>query len=119
MTPDAVSALVERELAEFRYDPPAPDSGLLGTSWSAERVARGIDALRAALVPPRPVALRVQAFGTRDLESREAWAVAEVDGLLVVYDVVACEFALAELAVDGEVADINVRGDLVGTFLAA
>ena len=119
MTPADVAALVDRDLAAFRYDPPGEGAGLLGRPWSAERVARGLEALRAALVPPRRVRLSVRASGARDAERREAWVVAATAELLVVYDPTAGEYALAESAGEGVVADIDVRGDLVGTFLAA
>lgn len=119
MTPADVTSLVERELATFRYDPPPPGSGLLGRPWSAERVARGVEDLRAALVPPRRATLLVRALGASVAERREAWVVAEAAGLVVVFDPAAREFALAEPAEEGALADINVRGDLVGTFLAA
>lgn len=120
MTPDEVSAVVARELAAFRYDPPA--YALVGTPWSAARVARGVEELRAALVPPRPVSLAVPdplpPFAGHTAV-RPAWIVAEARGYLVVYDPAAGEFGLAEPGGGADATDIHVRGDLVGTFLAA
>ena len=120
MTAAEISALVERELATFHYEPPSSDSGLLGKPWSVERVMTGVHALRAALVPPRLVVLRRNKFGVNGVEKHEAWLVATAaQGFSVAFDPIAKEFALVEPAGNEEVNDINVRGDLVGTFLAA
>ena len=120
MTSADVSALVAHELASFHYEVPPPGSGLLGKPSSVERVMAGVEALRAALVPPRRVVLRVKALGSEQVETREAWIVATAaHELLVAFDPAANEFALVGPQGDGEVGDINVRGDLVGTFLAA
>jgi hypothetical protein len=122
MTSDEITALVERELAAFHYEPPAPSSGLLGTPWSAERVARGVEALRSALVSPYRVSLAVPrsvAQPRAGMDVREAWVVALVDEFLVFYDPSAAEFGLAEATGSADATDICVRGDLVGTFFAA
>ena len=118
MTPADVAARVERELSAFRAGDPPAGPGLLGRPWSADRVARGVEALRTALVPPRPVALLVPP-GAGGAERRKAWVVASARGMLVVLNPAAGEFALADPAGEGEAVDLDVRGDLVGTFLAA
>src|SRR5688500_17745653 len=82
MTSSEVTAVVERELANFRYESPA--TGLLGRPWSAERVAAGVARLRSALVPPRRVTLQVS--GAEGAQRREAWTIAQAHGLEVLYD---------------------------------
>jgi hypothetical protein len=64
--------------------------------------------------------LRRVKFGVNSVEKHEVWLVATAaHGLSVAFDPVAREFTLVEPAGNEEVNDINVRGDLVGTFLAA
>jgi hypothetical protein len=122
MTSAEITSIVEREISGFRLEAPAPGNGLLGTPWTADRIARGIEALRVALVDPFPIALTMQgvaAVSGHPAEAREAWVVAETNGLLVIFVPEASEFCLASACDPKEALDIGVRGDLVGTFLAA
>lgn len=69
-------------------------------------------------MPPRQLSLSISELDG-PTEIREAWLVALADQYLLVYDPAAGEFALAEAGGSVDATDIGVRGDVVGTFLAA
>ena len=116
MTREQVSALVERQLANYRYE---YVPGLVGEPIPDEAVARELTELRAALVPPRQATVHVSTHAGEPLRTSDAWVVAEsVDGTVVVYEPASQDFWLVE----GEERDgyrtFGVNGDLVGTFMA-
>ena len=117
-----VSALVEKELAAYRYESP-PSGSTLGTPWPESKINAYIQQLRAALVAPY-----LQAFTLRDTKSEidanipmtaKYWVVAQSPGYLQFYDQLSGEFGLAVEAAPGQTpVTIGVRGDLVGVFCA-
>jgi hypothetical protein len=117
-----VSALVERELAAYRYESP-PGGATLGTPWPEAKVRAYIDLLRAALVAPH-----LKTFTLRDTKAEldaatpstaDYWVVAQSPGYLQFYDQVRDEFGLAVVTGTGQSpVTIGVRGDLVGVFCA-
>ena len=116
MTQDEVVALVERELADYRYE---PGPGLVGQPWTTERVAQELAALRAALVPPKRATLLVESYTGEPLRTSEAWVVVEAsDGTVVVYEPASNDFWLVERQVSGDFRTFGVNGDLAGTFMA-
>ncbi len=116
MTQDEVAALVEREIAEYRYE---PGPGLVGQPWTTERVAQELAALRAALVPPRRATLHVESYTGEPLHASEAWVVAEAaDGTVVVYEPASHDFWLVQREASGDFRTFGVNGDLAGTFMA-
>jgi hypothetical protein len=116
MTKDDVSALVEREIARYRYE---PGTGLIGRPWAAERVARELEELRSALVPPRPATLNVEEYVGKPPRTSDAWVVAEsADGTVVAYEPATREFWLVQRNAAGALTTYGVNGDLVGTFMA-
>lgn len=116
MTQEQVAALVELELANYRY---VTTPGLLGQPWSAERVARELALLRAALVPPRRVLLQVESHSGEALRTSDAWVVAEdAVGTVVVYEPASEEFWLVEGEDSTGFRTFGVNGDLAGVFMA-
>jgi hypothetical protein len=114
MNADHIRTIVERELANFRYETGA---GAFGRPWSAGRVTDGIATLRDSRLEPEPTTIRGH---PNALAESAGWIVARAaHELLVVYDPRSNEFALAEPDGARSVRDIGVRGDLIGTFLAA
>jgi len=117
-----VSALVEKELAAYRYESP-PDGSTLGTSWPEAKVNVYIEQLRAALVTPH-----LRTFTLRDTKleidaavpsTANYWVVAQSPGYLQFYDQLNAEFGLAVESTSGKPpVTIGVRGDLVGVFCA-
>jgi hypothetical protein len=117
-----VSALVEKELASYRYEAP-PIGSTLGTPWSEAKVNAYIQQLRTALVTPH-----LRTFTLRDTKreidasvpmTADYWVVAQSPGYLQFYDHVNAEFGLAVEAAPGNPpVTIGVRGDLVGVFCA-
>src|SRR5689334_18707538 len=94
MTREDVAALVAHELASYQY---AAGPGLLGRPWSTQRVARELETLRAALVPPRRATLHVEASAGRPSRTADAWVVADAaDGTLVAYEPAAVTFWLVQ-----------------------
>ncbi len=116
MTREEVTALVERELANYRYE---YVPGLVGDPVPAERVAQELAALRAALVSPRRATVHVSSHTGEPLHTSEAWVVAEgEDGTVVVYDPLSEDFWLVEGEEHDGYRTFGVNGDLVGTFMA-
>jgi len=120
--PSEVSALVEKELAAYRYESP-PSGSTLGTPWPEAKVNAYIQQLRAALVTPH-----LRTFTLRDTKreidasvpmTADYWVVAQSPGYLEFYDQLNAEFGLAVEAAPGKPpVTIGVRGDLVGVFCA-
>lgn len=116
MTQDEVAALVEREITDYRYEP-GPD--LIGRPWSGERIARELQELRSALVPPRRTMLHVEASVGQPPRTSESWVVAEAsDGTVVAYEPATQEFWLVECDASAGLKTFGVNGDLVGVFMA-
>lgn len=116
MRADEVTALVERTISEFRYN---PREGTIGTPFSSERVASEILVLRASLVQPQ---LAMVEIGAPDQGlTRQLWLVTRQleDGCLVVFDPESQRFELAVAAKENSRPQtIAVWGDLVTTFMA-
>jgi hypothetical protein len=115
MRADEVNALVQREIAEFRYE---PSDDTIGTAWSAERVASEIELLRASLVQPQLTTVEI---GDPDPGSnRQLWLVTNTleNGYLVVFDPEAQVFGLAVAGKAPPPQTVSVWGDLVSTFMA-
>jgi hypothetical protein len=118
----AVRALIDHELANFRYEPLAPGT-TYGEPWSEERVRGYIPRLQAALVPPYKMTFRL---GDTNDESRaeppryaEYWVVAVSTGYIEFYDPAKGEFGLADtFHSDHPPVTIGVRGDLLGVYCA-
>src|SRR4051812_15071632 len=116
MTQEQVSALVERELANYRYE---WVPGLIGDPLPATRVAEELVALRTALVTPRRATLHVESYTGEFLRTSEAWVVAEAaDRTVVVYEPASHDFWLVEGKERDGFRTFGVNGDLVGTFMA-
>ncbi len=112
--------LVQREIAEYRYE---VHDGLIGNPLSPEKVQRYLDDLRHSLVRPRlqQIELRdtINQIDTPNPIIAECWVVADDrNGYLVCFDPDANEFMLAAQFDNGHLATINVRGDLVGVFMS-
>lgn len=115
MEADNVAALVDRELSEFQYAPPA---GTMGTPFSREHVVAEIERLRAALVRPH---LETVAIGAPDPgPSRKLWVVTRLldNGYLVVFDSESKRFGLAAAGQASPPETVAVWGGLVSTFMA-
>ena len=110
-----VTALVEREIAEFRYKPP---SGTIGAPFSSERVASEIELLRASLVQPQLATVDIDAPDPG--RNREVWLVTRPleNGYLVVFDPESQRFGLAVAGQNRHPQTVAVWGDLVSTFMA-
>jgi len=115
MRADEVAALVEREIADFRYD---PSEGTIGRPFGPERVASEIELLRASLIQPQ---LATVEFGFPDPgPSRQLWLVTRTleNGYLVVFDQESQCFGLAVVGENPTPETVAVWGDLVSTFMA-
>ena len=118
----AVRALIDQELAAFRYEPPAPGTAL-GEPWAEEKIRGYIPLLQAALVPPYVLKFRL---GDTVEDNRadppryaEYWVVAVDTGYIEFYDPGRSEFGLASTYyTDRPPVTIGVRGDLLGVFCA-
>ncbi|HVJ15786.1 MAG TPA: hypothetical protein VM686_10095 [Polyangiaceae bacterium] len=112
MHEDEVEEWTRRELAAFRYEPPA---GTIGIPWSSERVDAELETLRSSLVRPERVTVEfLEPTPTR----RVLWRVTRdlANGYFVALDPESRQFGLV---VHGEPSqDAGVWGDLVGTFMA-
>ena len=109
MTAAEVTTLAQREIDEYRYDPP---DGLIGTPVPEDRMTDYIAELQSKLIAPYKASFP---------DSRSYWIVTEIDetGMCVFYDDGENEFGLASGSQKaGVFEDINVRGDLVGSFAA-
>ena len=116
MTQDQVSALVEREIANYRYQ---WVPGLVGDPSSPERVIRELAELRSCLVAPRQTTVQVESYTGEPLRTSDAWVVAEsADGTVVVYEPTSQDFWLVEWQEHEGFRTFGVNGDLVGTFMA-
>ena len=116
MTQDQVSALVEREIANYRYQ---WVPGLVGDALSPERVIRELAELRSCLVPPRRTTVQIETYTGEPLRTSDAWVVAEgADGTVVVYEPASQDFWLVEREERAGFRTFGVNGDLVGTFMA-
>ena len=116
MTREQVTALVERELANYRYE---YVPGLIGNPISADRVAQELTALRTALVSPRRATVHVASHTGEPLRTGEAWVVAQAsDGTVVVYEPASQDFWLVEGQEHDGFNTFGVNGDLVGVFMA-
>ena len=116
MTQDQVAALVEREIANYRYQ---SVPGLVGDPLSHERVTRELTELRSCLVAPRQTTVQVESYTGEPLRTSDAWVVAEgADGTVVVYEPTSQDFWLVEGQEREGFRTFGVNGDLVGTFMA-
>jgi hypothetical protein len=111
-----VKALVEREIGDYRYDPP---EDTLGIPWTSERVASELGILRESLVEPRLAEVEI-ADNASPGPVRQLWIVTRSldNGYLVVFDPESRDFGLA---VEGEIGPpqtVAVWGDFVGSFMA-
>jgi len=111
VTPQEISAAVRTELDGYR--PPLGARSPLGAPRSTKDIQSEIAVLRGALVLP---SRRRIAGG--DLPAREVWLIAAHDDSIVFLDDADHEYGLGALNAEGEVEDYNVRGDLVGCFMA-
>ena len=116
MRADEVKALVEREIAGFRYGPP---EGTIGTTWSSERVAFEVETLRASLIDPQLVTVEIADSGSPG-PRRELWVVTCTleNGYLVVFDPESQTFGLAVGGERPPPQTVAVWGDLITTFMA-
>lgn len=116
---DAIRREVLREIDGYlaQYTPP---TATFGVPWSAEKIAPMLEEMRGALIEPHWIDVMIGDVLTpvSDLISRRCIAVADGgDGYLLAYDPTDREYLLAWRGEDAW-ADINVRGDAVGTFLS-
>ena len=116
MRAEEVEALVQREISEFRYEPP---EGTIGVPCSAERVASEVEVLRAALVHPQLATVEIADSGSPGPQ-RQLWLVTRTleNGYVVVFDSESRAFGLAVGGKTGPPQTVAVWGDLVGTFMA-
>ena len=122
MTPDAVKALVARELAAWQAPVTQPGS-THGVAWTAEEYRGPLDRLRAALVAPyeHRFVLRETDDPERRRVSGEAvyWVVAQTGEMFLWYDEATNEFGVGEPSGEGVTpVSIGLRGDMVGAFCA-
>jgi hypothetical protein len=96
-----------------RYRPPLRGQPPLGRATSLDRIDRELQLLRGALIPP--TLMRV---ADQDVPPRHVWIVARLDEYVVFFDEQDREYGLGISGPDGKLQDINVRGDLVGCFMA-
>jgi hypothetical protein len=107
-------------IKSYRYEPPAHSYGVAKSEeWIAEQLGR----LRECLVRPS-----LQEFVNHDAleivdggppSTARFWLVAEeTSGCVVFFDETAKEYGLGRRDRAGRLETTNVRGDLVGVFLA-
>jgi hypothetical protein len=117
-----ISGLVAQELANYRYEAPAPGT-TLGVPWPEAKILEHLKQLRASLVEPylQRFTLRgsVEEINSVSLLSAEYWVVAVTSAYIEFYDQDNREFGLAEMGRNGkDPVTVGVRGDLVGVFCA-
>jgi hypothetical protein len=85
----------------------------LGQPASLAKIDADIALLRRSLVVPS-----LRRISEPEVPRREVWLVAQHDQFAVFFDEADREYGLGILEDDGRIQDINVRGDLVGCFMA-
>jgi hypothetical protein len=115
MRAEDVSALVERQISEFRYNPPRET---IGTPFSPERVASEIQLLRESLVQPQLATIEIDPPDGEP--QRKLWLITRTleNGYLVVFDPGSQRFGLAVAGENPPPQTVAVWGDLVSTFMA-
>ena len=116
MTREEVATIVAESLSRPQARLRA---GTLGSPWNVERIAAEIQLLHECRINPRQESARLAPPESETEEHRKVWIVVETnEGFLVYFDPSTEEFGLAMFDEMREVESLNVRGDLIGTFLA-
>src|SRR4051812_2326253 len=111
MQANDIVVLVRKELDAYR--PALTTQETLGERFSVDRELAEIAKLKESLLLPSQRRMK----GSSSQE-REVWLVATADEYVVFLDASRREYGLGVLEPDGTVRDVEVYGDLVGTFMA-
>ena len=111
MTPQEVADAAIVSLDTYR--PPLRLGAPVGKPASLADVDSEVAVLRRSLVLPS-----LRRVSSPEVPRREVWLVAQLDGFAIFFDEGDGEYGLGMFESDGRMQDINVRGDLVGCFMA-
>jgi len=108
MIAEQIKTAALKEIDEYQYEIP---EGTIGTPFSEDRMKKYAAELRAKLISPYKAQFQC---GNR------FWILTDFDetDLCVFYDEDAQEYGLANSLKPGHFGDINVRGDLLGSYVA-
>jgi hypothetical protein len=109
MTKTEIRNLVEKDIREYRYVPPS--GTFLGVPFSEHKMNAQLEDLRRHLREPLLVPFS---------DGASRWIVTQTDqnGYFVFFDEDSSDYGLGIVDYEGKPEDINVHGNLVGTYAA-